>query len=63
VPAMDPLERYGRILLALAVGLLFVTIFLSMVTGRLLTLGLVVVGVAGALGAAGMLAARYRDAR
>jgi hypothetical protein len=62
VPAIDPLERLGRILLALAVGLLFVTIVMGMITGRLATLGLVIVALAAVLGAAGMLAAKYRNA-
>jgi hypothetical protein len=59
---MDPLERYGRIALALAVALLFLTVFASMVTGRLLTLGLIVTFVAAMLGAGGMIAARLRGA-
>jgi hypothetical protein len=62
VPRMDPLERYGRILLAMAVGALFVTIVASMITGRMLMPGLVFVAIAGVIGAAGMLAAKYRNA-
>lgn len=58
---IPPSERYGRILLAFAVGLLFLTVFGSMVTGRVLLVGFIIAGVAGVLGAAGMLAARYRS--
>lgn len=57
---MSPYERYGRILLALAVALLFATMFISMLSGALFTIGLIVTGAIGAVGAAGMLLARAR---
>ena len=57
---MSPYERYGRILLALAVALLFATVFISMVSGGLFTIGLAVTGVIGVIGAGGMLLARAR---
>jgi hypothetical protein len=57
---MTPYERYGRILLALAVALLFVTIFVSMLTGNLFTIGLFVTSILAGLGASGMVLARGR---
>ena len=57
---MSPYERYGRILLALAVALLFATTFISMISGALFTTGLIVTGAIGVVGAAGMLLAKVR---
>ncbi|HUG15747.1 MAG TPA: hypothetical protein VMM78_12120 [Thermomicrobiales bacterium] len=53
-------ERYGRISLALAVALLFVTVFISMLSGSLFTIGLVVTSIAAGIGASGMFLARGR---
>lgn len=57
---MSSYERYGRIFLALAVALLFVTVFISMLTGSLFTIGLYVTSVVAGIGASGMVLARGR---
>jgi hypothetical protein len=57
---MSQYERWGRILLALAVALLFVMIFVGMLTGNLFMPLLVATIALAVVGAAGMLYARAR---
>lgn len=47
---MTQAERTGRILLAAAVGLLFLVVVGSMITGEMLTIPLIVVAAIGAVG-------------
>ena len=58
MPEMDPREKWGRIILAVAVGALFLSVVGSMIAGRVLwVLVLFALGV-GVGGALGMLSAR-----
>jgi hypothetical protein len=57
---MHPAEYWGRITLAIAVALLFLTVVASMIAGRALVPAFVVVGVLGAVGGAAMLLGRER---
>jgi hypothetical protein len=52
---MHPMEFWGRILLAAAVGLLFIVVFISTVTGGIIwpaVIPVLVIGVVGAVGLA-----------
>jgi hypothetical protein len=58
---MHPYEWWGRILLAIAVGALFLVVVASMITGAIFWPGAVVVALIGIVGGAGMALGQGRD--
>jgi hypothetical protein len=60
---MHPYEWWGRILLAVAVGLLFLVVVASMVSGGIIWPAAIVVGVIGLAGGVGMALGGNRGTR
>ena len=57
---MHPYEWWGRILLAGAVGLLFIVVFASMLSGGIFWPGAIVVGLIALVGGVGMAMGQER---